>query len=330
MSKTWLFILVVALILIVWAQTSPENCVNCPTVELDRDGKPIIAIKTSPDNVSDIFIIEYLDVQTGILEQVNLKAHFVRVAGITLWFDERTRMNTDLTTGSTVWAVYNPDLTDNSGNGYLLELLPYSEKKPIHKALHRFIIHDPEPYRTLVRFGEEARAYGHLAQVERVKGLREIVALGDGSVAYLEAADRFEVKLVPRKDAVEVVQGKSHAWGRKLDYDNGTGLASVLGPIRLERAGDEPLEGSSDLLIYDVDSETLTLKGKVVLKQSGRTTNAETAHVSESEGYAYLYGNPVISKGADGEVRGKVVRYNLDNGELLVMEGIEAIFEDVR
>lgn len=317
-----------ALLALAWAAGDPEDCPNCPTVELEREGKPIVAVKTSPDDVSDVFVIEYLDVQTGVLEALDPDARRARVQGVDVWFDARSRLDPDLEAGAFVWAVYNPDQEDEDGRAYLLELLPYPAGEPAHRTLHRFVIHDPEPYRTLVRFGEDTRAYGHVARVERVKDVRERVTLGDGEVRYLEAEDRFEVHFAEKEDAVEVVQGKSRAWGRRLDYDNATGLATVRGPIRLERGGDKPLEGRSERLVYDVDDETLTLTGKVVLVQEDRTTEAATAYVVEAEGYAYLYGDPVVSKGPDGEVRGRVVRYHLDSGELLVLEGIEAVFED--
>lgn len=321
---------VFALVLVLWAgaQQPDEACANCPTVELEREGKPIVAVKTSPDDVSDVFVIEYLDVQTGYLEALDPDARRAQVADVALWFDARTRLDPALQTGDFVWAVYNPDLDDGSGRAYLLELLPYPEAEPAHHALQRFLIYDPAPYRTRVRFGKDTEAYGHIAQVERVKGVRERVVLGDGEVTYLADADRFEVNFSDGDQAVEVVQGKSRAWGRRLEYDNASGKARVAGPIRLERAGEKPLSGSSQSLIYDLDEDTLTLQGEVVLVQEGRTTRANAAYVVESEGYAYLYGDPVVSKGPDGEVRGRVVRYRLDSGELLLLEGIEAVFDD--
>ena len=320
--------LVLALALWAGAQSPSGACANCPTVELEREGKPIVAVKTSPDDVSDVFVIEYLDLQTGTLEALDPNGRTARVADVALWYDTRSRVDPSLEVGAFVWAVYNPDLGNDQGHGYLLELLPYPEETPAHHALQRFLIYDPEPYRTEVRFGENAAAYGHVARVERIKGLRERVVLGDGKVTYLEQLDRFEVGFTDTGDAVEVVQGKSRAWGRRLEYDNETGEARVTGPIRLERAGDKPLTGSSQALVYDLDEDTLTLTGKVVFTQEDRTTRADTAYVIESEGYAYLYGDPVVSQGADGEVRGQAVRYRLDSGELLVLEGVEAVFED--
>ena len=316
------------LLLALGARAGSEDCASCPTVELERDGKPIVAVKTSPDDVSDVFVIEYLDVQTGVLEALDAEAGLARVAGLAFWLDTNTRVAGEPRPGAFVWAVFNPDLEDDAGRAYLLELRPYPEGDPSRRTLHRFLIYDPEPFRTEVRFGEDTRAFGHVARVERVKSVRERVVLGDGVVRYLEAADRFETEFALKEQAVEIEQGKNRAWGRQLDYDNGSGLARLMGPVSLRRSGDNPLQGKSESLVYDVDEETLTLLGAVVLKQEERTTEAEQARIVESEGYAYLYGDPVISRGPDGEVRGRVVRYRLDDGELLVLEGVEAVFED--
>ncbi len=305
-----------------------EDCLTCPQVELERDGKPIVAVKTSPDEVSDIFVIEYLDVQTGVLSGLDHSDKTLTVENIELWWNEASRLDPDLEPGDFVWAVYNPDLSDKGGRAYLLELKPAIPKEPAHHEMQRFVIYDPDPYETLVRFGDDARAYGHLALVERVKGVYERISLGSGSATYIEDEDRFVTAFTEVDEAVSVVQGKSRASGRRLDYDNDSGDAELAGPIRLQRSGDEPLNGSADRLVYNVDSEAITLTGNVVLKQSERTTKAESALLLESAGYAYLYGDPVVSKGADGEVRGKRVRYDLDSGELLVLEGVGAVFED--
>ena len=305
-----------------------EDCLTCPQVELERDGKPIVAVKTSPDEVSDVFVIEYLDVQVDKLKQRDDEARILTVGDREMWWNEASRLDPDLKPDDYVWAVYNPDLTDEAGRAYLLDLKPSEARQPAHYEMQRFVIYDPDPYQTLVRFGEDARAYGHLALVERVKGVYERIALGSGSAKYLEDEDRFVTSFDETDGAVSVVQGKSRASGKRLDYDNDSGDAVLAGPINLERSGDEPLTGTADRLVYNVDSEEITLTGNVVLEQGNRTTKASSALLLESAGYAYLYGDPVVSKGPDGEVRGLKVRYDLDSGELLVLEGVAAVFED--
>ena len=305
-----------------------EDCLTCPQVELERGGKPIVAVKTSPDEISDVFVIEYLDVRVGVLKQRDDEARLLTVGDQEMWWNDASRLDPGLEAGDFVWAVYNPDLTDETGRAYLLELKLSEASQPAHYEMQRFVIYDPDPYQTLVRFGEDARAYGHLALVERVKGVYEKISLGSGSAEYLEDEDRFVTTFSEVADAVSVVQGKSRASGKRLDYDNDSGNAVLAGPINLERSGEEPLNGSADRLVYNVDSEAITLFGNVALEQNERHTTANTALLLESAGYAYLYGDPVVSKGPDGEVRGNKVRYDLDSGELLVLEGVAAVFED--
>ena len=305
-----------------------EDCLTCPQVELERDGKPIVAVKTSPDEVSDVFVIEYLDVQVGPLQNRNDEARVLTVGDIDMWWNDASQLEPNIPPGEFVWAVYNPDLSDNSNRVYLLELKLTEATKPAHYEMQRFVIYDPEPYNTLVKFGADAHAYGHLALVERVKGVFEKITLGSGKAAYVENDDRFITTFADKKDAVNIVQGKSRASGKRLDYDNNGGNAILAGPITLERSGKKPLDGSADRLIYNVDSETIILIGKVILKQDSRITKAESALLLESTGYAYLYGDPVISEGNDGVLRGLQVRYNLNSGELVVLKGVAAVFED--
>jgi len=305
-----------------------EDCLTCPQVELERDGKPIVAVKTSPDEVSDVFVIEYLDVQVDKLKRRDDEARLLTVGNREMWWNDASRLDPNLKPGDFVWAVYNPDLTDESGRAYLLELRPDQTTKTAHYELQRFVIYDPPPYQTLVKFGEDARAYGHLALVERVKGAYEKITLGSGNAEYREDEDRFVATFNDEKEAVSVVQGKSRARGKRLDYDNDSGNALLQGPVNISRDGDKPLKGSADSLNYNVDAETITLQGQVVFEQSNRTTTADSAVLVEKAGYAYLYGKPVVSKGADGEIRGNLIRYNLDSGELLVLEQVSATFDN--
>jgi len=313
-----------------WAAQEGEDCATCPQVELEREGKPIVAVKTSPDDVSDVFVIEYLDVLIGELTALKVEERTAEVEGRAFWWDAASQVEEGLEVGALVWATYNGDRADDAGRAYLVALRRYEGEARGEHPFHRFIIYDPAPYRTLVRFGEDARAYGHLASVERVKDVYERIVLGDGEARYLADEDRFEVRFEPGDEAVEIAQGKSRAWGRRLDYDNDLGEATLSGPVRLERAGEKPLEGRAETLRYNVDDETLTLLGGVRLEQDGRVTTAASARIVEREGYAYLYGDPVVSKGKDGEVRGLAVRYHLDSGELVVLEAVEATFEDAR
>ena len=321
-------LLLLLLSVLAFAAKSADDCATCPRVELERNGKQIVAVKTSPDEVSDVFVIEYLDLQSGELEIFDEDKGLLKVAGKVFWFDSHSKLADGLEPTAHVEAVYNPDRENDSGLPYLVELRPAASEKTGHFDLQRFIIYDPDPYQTLVSFADDARAYGHLALVERAKGLFENVILGTGNAAYVDDEDRFKVKMTDAPDAVTVIQGKSHASGRRLEYDNGSGMAVLGGPVKIERSGKKPLSGEADELVYQLDDKTLTLYGHVVLKQEGRTTKADTAVILEARGYAYLYGQPVNSRGDDGELSGEAVRYNLDSGELLLLKGVKATFND--
>ncbi|GIW37939.1 MAG: hypothetical protein KatS3mg074_337 [Meiothermus sp.] len=152
-----------------------------------------------------------------------------------------------------------------------------------------------------------------------------------GTARYIEEEDRLELELKPAPRAVEVQQGKSKAWGSRLDYDNESGNARVTGPIELERTGEKPLQGSAERMVYNVDDEILHLFGSIKLVQDGRTSTAESAVVREKDKVAYLFGSkekPVRSQNKDGFVEGTRVLYNLDTSDVVVLEGVKGEFQD--
>jgi len=198
-------------------------------------------------------------------------------------------------------------------------------------SLIRSLFADPPPFRVQITFAEDARAFGAIARVEQVRGVNDFVLMTGGTARYLEEEDRLELELKPAPRAVEVQQGKSKAWGSRLDYDNESGNAWVAGPIELERGGEKPLQGSAERMVYNVDEEVLTLFGAIRLVQGGRTSTAEGAVVREKDRVAFLYGSkdkPVRSQDKDGFVEGTKVLYNLDTGDVVVLEGVKGEFQD--
>jgi hypothetical protein len=198
-------------------------------------------------------------------------------------------------------------------------------------SLIRSLFADPPPFRVQITFAEDARAFGAIARVEQVRGVNDFVLMTGGTARYLEEEDRLELELKPAPRAVEVQQGKSKAWGSRLDYDNESGNAWVAGPIELERGGEKPLQGSAERMVYNVDEEVLTLFGAIRLVQGGRTSTAEGAVVREKDRVAFLYGSkdkPVRSQDKDGFVEGTRVLYNLDTSDVVVLEGVKGEFQD--
>jgi len=109
------------------------------------------------------------------------------------------------------------------------------------------------------------------------------VALAGGEAHYLAAEDRVLYELKAEPGAVHVEKGKLKATGRRLDYDNEAGLARVLGPVRFERSGENPLKGQAETLLYRVEAGELWLVGGVAIEQGSRRTQAQLARVDEEK-----------------------------------------------
>lgn len=103
-----------------------------------------------------------------------------------------------------------------------------------------------------------------------------------------------EVKRAPAPDTVFVTQGKTQLKGQKLLYDDTDGIARIDGPITFDRANDrEPLSGSSERIDVNVDEESTTLIGNVVLtSKGGRVSKAPRVEYDDTTNTARLYGTP--------------------------------------
>ncbi len=190
----------------------------------------------------------------------------------------------------------------------------------------RFVFYDPPPYRVTVRFGEDARAYAALAFVEQPDEGGGTVALAGGEARYQEAEDRLVYELRAEPGAVAIEKGKLKAEGRRLDYDNRAGLARLAGPVRFERPGENSLKGEAQTLLYRVEEGELWLVGEVAIEQGSRRTLARLARVDEEKGLAYLEGDPVRSTAPGEELAGRRLVYDLESGEIWVLEGIAGKF----
>jgi lipopolysaccharide export system protein LptA len=298
-----------------------------PTATLERKGKTITAIKTSPDD-QGVGQIEERDLIVGKLEQLDPAARGMVVGGQAVSLNEKTQMADGLKVGDGVTVEYVKD-EDKPDQTPLARRVYAGERKGA--VLQRFVFNDPAPFRVNVRFGKDARAYGSLALVEKIKDGNETVRLDGGSATYSEADDRLEIKPQAVPKAVEVRQGKSIVFGSRLEYDNDTGDANILGPNEISRSGDKPLKGQSQRMVYNVDDETLKMFGGIKLEQNGRTTVATSALVREKDGVAYLFGTdkePVVSTDKNGTAKGSRIRYNLDTGDVVVEKPAGSEFND--
>ncbi|MER3442726.1 MAG: hypothetical protein C4333_00795 [Meiothermus sp.] len=310
-----------------------------PTVvELERRGKKIEATTVSPDNYWVNFSGEIV---LGQLEAVEGSRVRLKGQGV-YWFNGESRILRegrpakpgDFKAGEWLEIAFNSDRKDDEGNAFLMRMAPLkksaqAEEVQNKKSYQYFAMSDAK--RIKVTFGKDATAFGNLVLID--KGVEELVRLSDGFAREVGEGDdrKVEIEAKATPSSVEVVQGKSKAFGSELIYDNDTGDAKVAGPIKLERSGDKPLNGNANALTYNVDDETLLLSGQVRLTQKERTTSAQSAVVREKDGVAYLYGTkeaPVTSESKDGKVRGTKLKYNLDTGDVVVLEGIEGEFQD--
>ncbi|MER3482866.1 MAG: hypothetical protein C4332_06650 [Meiothermus sp.] len=298
-----------------------------PTATLERKGKTITAIKTSPDD-KGVGQIEERDLIVGKLEKLDTAAKQLAVAGKTVVMNDKTQMEGSLKVGDPVTVEYVKD-EDKPNDPPAARRVYAGERKGT--VLQRFVFNDPAPFRVNVRFGKDARAFGSLALVEKIKDGNETVRLDGGSATYSEQDDRLDIKPLAQPKAVEVRQGKSTVFGSRLEYDNDTGDANISGPNEISRTGDKPLTGQSQRMIYNVDDETLKMFGDIKLVQKDRTTTATSALVREKEGVAYLFGtdqSPVVSTDKNGTAKGARIRYNLDTGDVVVEKPAGSEFND--
>jgi hypothetical protein len=307
------------------------------TVELVRRGKTIVAQQQTPES---FFAAEFGDIVVGQIEAI--EQGIVRLKGKeAYWTNAETRIQRqhqparleEFKTGEWVELVFNSDRKNDAGQSFVMRLVPLSKnaEQAVEKRTKYNYAVMSDAKRVKVSFGEDATAFGNLVLVDQ--GLEELILLSDGVARLVGEGETEKLEVTPKvtPNSVEVRQGRSKAFGSELLYNNETGEASVLGPIRLERSGDKPLSGSADTLTYNVDDETLLLFGQVRLVQKDRTTTAQSAVVREKDGVAFLYGTaqvPVSSESKDGKVRGLRLKYNLDTGDVLLLEGIEGEFQD--
>lgn len=313
-----------------------------PTIELERKDKTVVAQQTSEKGT---FVAEYGDIEVAQIRKVDQK-RLELSSGKVYQPSPDSRYEragkpaklSDFKAGEWVEMAYNNEKAD-ADNPPLIMRLKLRKGNVDDKAKKNYnfvIISDIQPARVKVVFGKDATAFGPLALVD--KGIEETVFLSDGSAQIIKAnaddpedSGRLELVTKATPEAIEVLQGKSRVFGTDMAYDNTTGEAKIAGPIRLQRSGDKPLKGSSKDMIYNVDDEILRLFGEIKLEQDGRTTTAQTAVVREKDRVAYLYGTaqaPVRSVNKDGFVEGTKMLYQLDKGDVTVLEGVKGEFKD--
>ncbi|WP_152560753.1 hypothetical protein [Thermus caliditerrae] len=285
-----------------------------PQVELVRKEKKVVAWVSGEEG--SLFYADYGDLFVGELKA--LAPGRVEVGDKAFYRDAGSGMEEGLRVGDRVEAAFNPDL-EREGLPYLMRLRRAGEGQA--ERYLRLVLFDPKGVE--VRLGEEVRAQGPLALVER--GGQEELFLSGGEARFLEEEGRLELR--PDSGEVAVEQGAVRVQGSRLRYLNDTGEARLEGPLQVRREGERPLSGKAGSLRYLLDEDQLWLLGGVELAQGERATRAERALVREKEGYAYLYGG-VESRDGKGVVRGERVRYALRTGEVVVLGRVAGEFRE--
>jgi hypothetical protein len=327
----WFWLVLALLLLVGLAQQEPEPSFQT-TAEIERRGKRIVVVKTGPDNPPAI--IELRDLHGGVITALNPEKKSLSIGDqefttdnlTRFWHEGRAVEFADLSVGQQVRLEVAEQM-----DGSLLAFDVQIGGRAEGPSLTRSLFADPPPFRVQITFGDDARAFGAIARVEQIREVNDFVFMTGGTARYLEEEDRLEIELKPAPRAVELQQGQSRVWGSRLDYDNESGDARLSGPIELERSGDKPLQGSAQSMIYNVDDEILRLFGEVRLLQDGRISTAASAVVREKDRVAYLFGSrdrPVRSQNQDGFVEGTRLLYNLNTGDVVVLEGVRGEFQD--
>jgi lipopolysaccharide export system protein LptA len=129
---------------------------------------------------------------------------------------------------------------------------------------------------------------------------------------------------------VELLQGRTTVRGRRFFLDRGTDVATMDGPIELTRraegAGPE-VRATADALQFDVADERATLTGAVTVTSGDRVSSADRLELDEEAGVAILSGSPAVSRRGADEVRGDVLRYDLETDDVVVVGNVSATFE---
>ncbi|MFC4456057.1 LptA/OstA family protein [Deinococcus sonorensis] len=181
-----------------------------------------------------------------------------------------------------------------------------------------------------------------LAVVTQQEGGDGHIEMSAGTARYLDEApdgktdqlSRCEVEATPKvaADTVHVAQGKTALEGSRLVYDESDGVARIDGPITFSRQNtDSTLSGTSERIEVNVDNETTTLVGGVVLKDGARTSRAERVEYDDAANVAILRGSkeqPASSATSDQTLTASVIRYNLDTGSVVALGPVSGEFQD--
>lgn len=154
---------------------------------------------------------------------------------------------------------------------------------------------------------------------------------GAGGLPARLARCEVAVSREERAGAVSMVQGLTRLTGQRLSYSEEDGVARVSGPIAFVREDEEArLEGRGDAVEIDVDRELTVITGNVELRDGERVSRAARMEYDDPAGVALLYGSeaaPAVSEAPGERLSARVLRYNLNSGEVEAVGGVSGRFE---
>jgi len=125
----------------------------------------------------------------------------------------------------------------------------------------------------------------------------------------------------PTPGTLKVVQGKTKLSGSKLQYSETDGLARIDGPIVFNRTDDKnPISGSSEEIVVDVDNSVTKLVGSVSITSGKRVSKALEMEYDDAKNLAVLYGTcekPATSAvGSEPGLKAVRLIYHLDTNNV--------------
>lgn len=158
---------------------------------------------------------------------------------------------------------------------------------------------------------------------------QEVLEAIDAEVTFGRPPCLDEV-VEPAVPEVVLTQGRTRALGSTFRLDAASDVATLLGPIDLLRQPDAdglPVNATSDALEHDLETGRSTLTGDVTALQGDRVSRADRLELNEAAGEAELTGEPAVSTVGEDEVRGRVLRYDLNRNDLVAEGGVTGVFE---
>ena len=184
----------------------------------------------------------------------------------------------------------------------------------------RLIYYDPSPTGVQVTI-EKNVITAALSEVLKKSGGDGNIEMSAGRASIGENDACATTEPAPTPGTLKVVQGKTKLSGSKLAYSETDGLAKIDGPIVFNRTDEKnPISGSSEEIVVDVDNSVTKLVGKVSITSGKRVSKAQSMEYDDAKNLAVLYGTcekPATSAvGSEPGLKAVRLIYHLDTNNV--------------